>query len=66
MEGIKQYGIMRSYEDKEGNLYLSVDDIIKHLDLKRPVMTKVQQETLTADSFIKLLRRYAEEIRKLP
>lgn len=66
MEGIKQFGIMRYVQDNTGEIYLNMNDIIKEIDLKKPMMTKVFVEHLTMEKFCSLLRNYEDAIKKLP
>ena len=57
-------GEMRSWEE-DGEIYLSVNDLIHYLEGNKHRMTEVLPEHVTADRFIKLLRSFEQGIKSL-
>lgn len=56
---------MRSFEDENGEVFLSVNDLVNHLKLNKHRMNEVVPEHITADRFIQLLRTFEKAIKEI-
>lgn len=55
---------MGSVIDETGEVHLSVNDLIRHLEGNKHRMNEVQPEHMTADRFISLLRMFEKGIKE--
>lgn len=55
---------MGSVIDEKGEVFLSVEDLVRHLERNRHRMNDVQPEYLTAERFITLLRTFEKGIKE--
>lgn len=59
-------GEMGSFEDINGEVYLSVTDLVKHLEGNKHRMKEVVAESITTDRFILLLKSFEKQIKEMP
>lgn len=60
-----QLNEMGSVIDENGEVYLSVDDLVKHFENNIHRMHEVQPEHITAKRFIGLLRQFESGIKEM-
>lgn len=60
-----QLNEMGSVIDENGEVYLSVTDLVQHLEMNKCRMKQVQPEYITANRFIILLRQFESGIKAL-
>lgn len=54
---------MGSIEDEKGEIFLSVNDLVHHLEMNKFRMNDIVPEHVTADRFIQLLRTFEKAIK---